>query len=200
MHRVYNSAFMNMLKNEDNANYRSVMKNTLEFKPEILKRFVNFMNNPDEDTAVAQFGKDGKYFGVAIIMSTMRACRCSVNGQVEGLRKNTAWSIAGHIGTRNPNNGWSTATSARFFRCSANVISSPRSRIFTCTTCSPRRHVVEDVFAYSNRSGDERSLVVYHNKWATCRGWIRTSVGYNGKTGRGEERTFMRKCSATRSR
>ena len=57
MHRVYNSAFMNMLRDEDNAKYRSVMKNTLEFDPEVLKRFVNFMNNPDERTAVDQFGK-----------------------------------------------------------------------------------------------------------------------------------------------
>ncbi|MDR3174721.1 MAG: alpha-amylase, partial [Treponema sp.] len=56
MHRVYNSAFMNMLKNEENGKYRATIKNTLEFDPEILKRFVNFMNNPDEETAVAQFG------------------------------------------------------------------------------------------------------------------------------------------------
>ena len=46
MHRVYNSAFMNMLRDEDNAKYRAVMKNTMEFDLEILKRFVNFMNNP----------------------------------------------------------------------------------------------------------------------------------------------------------
>ena len=64
MHRVYNSAFMNMLRDEDNAKYRQVMKNTLEFDPEVLRRFVNFMNNPDERTAVDQFGKGDKYFGV----------------------------------------------------------------------------------------------------------------------------------------
>src|SRR6185437_9547782 len=52
MHRVYNSAFMNMLRDEENANYRSVIKNTLEFDPDVLKRYVNFMNNPDERTAV----------------------------------------------------------------------------------------------------------------------------------------------------
>jgi len=46
MHRVYNSAFMNMLHTEDNANYRMTIKNVLEFSPEVLKRFVNFMNNP----------------------------------------------------------------------------------------------------------------------------------------------------------
>jgi len=33
MHRVYNSAFMNMMRDEENAKYRSVIKNTLEFDP-----------------------------------------------------------------------------------------------------------------------------------------------------------------------
>ena len=56
MHRVYNSAFMNMLKMEDNAKYRQTIKNVLEYSPQILKRFVNFMSNPDERTAVEQFG------------------------------------------------------------------------------------------------------------------------------------------------
>ena len=46
IHRVYNSAFMNMLRDEKNTEYRLVIKNTIEFNPEILKRYVNFMNNP----------------------------------------------------------------------------------------------------------------------------------------------------------
>ena len=50
MHRVYNSAFMHMLRDEDGAGYRKVIKETLEFDPEILKRYVNFMSNPDEKT------------------------------------------------------------------------------------------------------------------------------------------------------
>ena len=33
MHRVYNSAFMHMFKDEENSEYRSVMKKTLEFDP-----------------------------------------------------------------------------------------------------------------------------------------------------------------------
>ena len=57
MHRVYNSAFMNMMRDEENAKYRSVIKNTLEFDPDIMKRYVNFMSNPDERTAIDQFGK-----------------------------------------------------------------------------------------------------------------------------------------------
>ena len=57
MHRVYNSAFMHMLRDEDNASYGEPIKETLEFDPEILKRYVNFMSNPDEATAVEQFGE-----------------------------------------------------------------------------------------------------------------------------------------------
>ena len=62
---------MHMLRDEDNAGYRRVLRETLEFDPEILKRYVNFMNNPDEKTAVEQFGKGDKYFGVATLMITM---------------------------------------------------------------------------------------------------------------------------------
>ena len=85
MHRVYNSAFMVMLRDEDNAKYRQVVKNTLEFDPEILKRYVNFMNNPDERTAVDQFGKGDKYFGVCTLMATMPGLPMFGHGQVEGF-------------------------------------------------------------------------------------------------------------------
>jgi hypothetical protein len=82
MHRVYNSAFMNMMRDEENAKYRSVMKNTLEFDPEIMKRFVNFMNNPDEETAVAQFGKGDKYFGITTVMVTLPGLPMLGHGQI----------------------------------------------------------------------------------------------------------------------
>jgi hypothetical protein len=36
--------------------------------------------------------------------------------------------------------------------------------------------VNEDVFAYSNRHGDERGLVLYHNRYAKTAGWVRTST------------------------
>src|SRR6185436_13155452 len=84
MHRVYNSAFMNMMRDEQNANYRSVIKNTLEFDPEVLKRYVNFMNNPDERTAVDQFGTGDKYFGVCTLMVTLPGLPMFVHCQIEG--------------------------------------------------------------------------------------------------------------------
>ncbi len=85
MHRVYNSAFMHMLRDEDGAAaIDGSIKETLEFDPEILKRYVNFMNNPDEKTAVEQFGKGDKYFGVAMVMATIPGLPMLGHGQVEG--------------------------------------------------------------------------------------------------------------------
>ena len=193
MHRVYNSAFMNMLKNEDNANYRSVMKNTLEFNPEILKRFVNFMNNPDEDTAVAQFGKGDKYFGVCTLMATLPGLPMFGHGQLEGFTEK--------YGMEYRRAYWDEAVDGDLVRrhereifplLRRRYLFAEAQRFFLYDVFSPEGHVNEDVFAYSNASGDERVLVLYHNKFATARGWVRTSVGFAGRTGRGEERALMR--------
>ncbi|MCE1190416.1 MAG: alpha-amylase [Ignavibacteria bacterium] len=85
MHRVYNSAFMHMFMREENYKYKELIRNTLEFNPEILKRYVNFMSNPDEETAVNQFGKGDKYFGVSVMMITLPGLPMFAHGQVEGF-------------------------------------------------------------------------------------------------------------------
>jgi hypothetical protein len=43
--------------------------------------------------------------------------------------------------------------------------------------------VNEDVFAFSNGDHGEHALIVYHNKYAETRGWIRMSVGTPVKSG-----------------
>jgi hypothetical protein len=58
---------------------------------------------------------------------------------------------------------------------------------------APEGHVNENVFAYSNRSGDERSLIIYHNKYESARGWVRSSVAYSIKVGEGDVRTLIQK-------
>ena len=95
MHRVYNSAFMHMLRDENGAGYRKLMRDTLEFDPEILKRYVNFMSNPDEKTAVEQFGKGDKYFGVATVMATMPGLPMPVTGRSKASARSTGWSSDG---------------------------------------------------------------------------------------------------------
>ena len=194
MHRVYNSAFMNMLRDEENAKYRSVMKNTLEFDPEVLKRFVNFMNNPDERTAVDQFGKDDKYFGVCTLMVTMPGLPMFGHGQIEGFTekygmeyRRAYWDEQpeAHLIGRHQREIFPLLHRRHLF---ADVQHFLLYDFFTA-----EGHVNEDVLAYSNRNGSERVLVIYHNRLASARGWIRTSVAYSVKTGESDERTLTRK-------
>ena len=46
---------------------------------------------------------------------------------------------------------------------------------------TPDGTVNEDVFAYSNGHGNERALIIYHNKFAETRGWIKISAPYIDK-------------------
>jgi glycosidase len=194
MHRVYNSAFMNMLKDEENSKYRSVIKNTLEFNPEVLKRFVNFMSNPDEETAVTQFGKGDKYFGVCTMMVTMPGLPMFAHGQVEGFNEKYGMEYRYAKWDEQPSQELIQRHEREIFplmkrrHLFADVQNFLLYDFFT-----PEGYVNEDVFAYSNRVGDERALIIYHNKYASARGWIRSSVAYSVKTGEGDERTLIQK-------
>jgi hypothetical protein len=48
---------------------------------------------------------------------------------------------------------------------------------------TPQAIVNEDVFAYSNRLGNERGLVIYNNKYAHTSGWIKVSAAAMDKIG-----------------
>ncbi len=43
------------------------------------------MNNPDEETAVDQFGKGDKYFGICALMATLPGLPMFGHGQIEGF-------------------------------------------------------------------------------------------------------------------
>ncbi len=45
------------------------------------------MNNPDEQTAVEQFGKEGKYFGASVLLVTMPGLPMFGHGQIEGFHE-----------------------------------------------------------------------------------------------------------------
>ncbi len=192
MHRVYNSAFMNMLRDEDNAKYRSVMKNTLEFDPLILRRFVNFMNNPDEETAVTQFGKGEKYFGICMLLATLPGLPMFGHGQIEGFSekygmeyRRSYWDEEVDLGLFNHHKGMI------FPLLRKRYIFSEVTNFLLYDFYSPQGYVNEDVFAYSNRSGNEKALIIYHNKYAEINGWIKKSVAFITKNG--DEETLVQK-------
>jgi len=180
MHRVYNSAFMNMLKNEENQKYRATIKNTMEFDPEILKRFVNFMNNPDEETAVAQFGKGDKYFGICTLLVTMPGLPMFGHGQIEGFEEKYGMEYRrayrdevpdGYLVGRHEYEIFPLMKRRALFSGSAQF----RLYDLYCEDGS----VNENIFAYSNRAWingrDERALIFYNNSYFETSGWIKAS-------------------------
>src|SRR5437868_3319607 len=182
MHRVYNSAFMNMLRDEENANYRNVIKNTIEFDPEILKRYVNFMNNPDERTAVDQFGKGDKYFGVCTLMATLPGLPMFGHGQVEGFteRYGMEYRRAYHDESADP---WLVSRHERQIAplLHRRPLFAEVRNFLLYDFYTDSGSVNENVFAYSNSMGGQRALVVYNNKFATAHGWIRISTSFAEK-------------------
>jgi hypothetical protein len=186
MHRVYNSAFMNMLRDEENANYRSVLKKTLEFDPEVLKRYVNFMNNPDERTAVDQFGKGDKYFGVCTLLATLPGLPMFGHGQVEGFGERYGMEYRRSYHEETPD-GWLVARHEREIAplLHRRALFAEARDFLLYDFFADEGWVNEDVFAYSNRLGAERALVVYNNRYNDTRGWIRSSCAYAEKTGDG---------------
>ncbi|MFH2052781.1 MAG: alpha-amylase family glycosyl hydrolase [bacterium] len=184
MHRVYNSAFMNMLKMEDNQKYRQTLKNVLEFSPGILQRFVNFMNNPDERTAVEQFGRGDKYFGCMVMMVTLPGLPMIGHGQIEGFTEK--------YGMEYRKAYWDE-------KIDQDMVRRHEREIFPLMR---RRHlfsgaenfalfdfehdqgwVDENVFAYANGRGHERVLIIYNNAYESTSGRIKLSSAINRGSG-----------------
>lgn len=192
MHRVYNSAFMNMLRDEDNAGYRRVMRDTLEFDPQIINRYVNFLNNPDEKTAVEQFGKSDKYFGVCAMAATLPGLPMFGHGQFEGFTEKYGMEYRRAYYNESPDTGLiehhervivPVLKQRRVFAGSENFLLYD----FVDDTGA----LNENVFAYTNGIGAERGLFVYHNQQATTRGRIKESVAFAQKTGERDEKVLV---------
>ncbi len=187
MHRVYNSAFMNMLKNEENAKYRELLKNTLAYDPQILKRYVNFMNNPDEETAVAQFGKGDKYFGVCTLMVTLPGLPMFGHGQVEGFREKYGMEYRRAYLDETEDQGLIARHEQEIFPLmKQRHLFAEVDHFQLYDVIDDTGTIQENLYAFSNGAGDSRTLVLYNNSLQPAAGWIRFSVPKAVKTENGQ--------------
>ncbi len=176
MHRVYNSAFMNMLMREENSKYRELIKNTLEFEPGILKRYVNFMSNPDEETAIKQFGSGDKYFGVLTMMVTLPGLPMFAHGQIEGLHEKYGMEYKRAYYDEHPNQYLVERHKREIFPLLAKRKLFAEVDNFHFFDFMENGEVNENVFAYVNKLGNERAIVFYNNKYDRANGKIELSV------------------------
>jgi glycosidase len=179
MHRVYNSAFMNMLRDEENAKFRQLIKNTLEFDPEILRRYVNFISNPDERTAVDQFGKGDKYFGVCTIMATIPGLPMFGHGQIEGYTEKYGMEYKRAYYDEKPDQDLIARHEREIFPIvRKRALFAGIEDFYLYDFFTGHGNVDENVIAFTNGLGSDRVLVAYHNHYGETSGWIKTSCAY----------------------
>jgi len=176
MHRVYNSAFMHMMMKEENDKYRQLVKNTLEFNPEILKRYVNFMSNPDEETAINQFGKGDKYFGVAVMMVTMPGLPMFGHGQIEGFSEKYGMEYKQAYYNESSDEHLLWRHNKEIFPLMKMRHLFSQIENFEFYDFYDSTGIVnQNVYAFSNRNGYESVLVLYNNSYYETEGYIKYS-------------------------
>ncbi len=178
MHRVYNSAFMHRLRDEDNAAFRAMIAEILAFDPEILKRYVNFLTNPDEVPAIEHLGAGDKYFALCTLLATLPGLPLFGHGQIEGLKEKYGMEYARAYVDEQPDLGVVECHERRIaplLRRRALFAGCDGFRLYNARG---EHGVLEDVIAFSNRAGGERALVLVHNRHATVRGRLHAAVPY----------------------
>jgi len=85
MDRVYNSAFMNLLKNEENEQFKRIFREMSAIQQDTLEHLVNYQTTPDEDSAKHLFGTGEKYFGVCTLLATLPGLPMFGHGQLQGF-------------------------------------------------------------------------------------------------------------------
>jgi glycosidase len=173
MHRVYNSAFMHMLRDEETREFREYLRGIVATDPARLGRFINFMTTPDEAPAILQFGHLDKYFGVATLLATLPGTPLFGHGQIEGAREK--------YGMEFRQSYWEDDTDPEMTRRHETDIAPllKRRHIFSGTEHFalldfqlPDGSIDENVIAYSNRNGDEKALVVYNHTMERTAGTV----------------------------
>jgi glycosidase len=172
MHRVYNSAFMHMLRDEKNAEYQQVIRETVSFDARILGRYVNFMNNPDERSAIDQFGSHDKYFGIATMLATLPGLPMFGHGQFEGYSEQYGMEFRRAQRDERPDPAlvdrhrreispllherWRFSGASGFHQLTALEGGGPSSDVFT---------YANDAQSGPRGASERRSLVVYLNRY-----------------------------------
>ncbi len=187
MHRVYNSAFMHQLRDEENAKFRDYLKEILQTNPAMLERFVNFLTTPDEPPAVLQFGREQKYLGACRLLACMPGLPLFGHGQWEGLGEHYGMDIA-HPTQPEAIDAELVARHDRHIQpllMQRSRFSSAES--FYLYDFVGENGINENVIVFSSSAGEDHSLVVFNNAPCPAQGSLTHSVPQlNGAAGGGE--------------
>ena len=164
MHRVYNSAFMNLLRDEENAQFSDYLKNILKSDPLVLERFVNYLTTPDEMSAAEQFGTAEKYFGMCTLLATMPGLPMIGHGQIEGFSErygmdfmSSLWDEAPSESLMDAHNKWIAPLLCQRDRFSK------ASHFLLIEIEDLEGMVADDVIGFVNQVNGQNSMVLFNN-------------------------------------
>jgi hypothetical protein len=122
---------------------------------------------------VAQFGKGDKYFGIATLLVTMPGLPMFGHGQIEGFEEKYGMEYRRSYKDEKPDGFFIDRHEREIFPLMKKRHLFSGSADFNLYDLfTPDGSVNENVFAYSNRSGDDRALILYNNAYTQTSGWI----------------------------
>jgi hypothetical protein len=164
IHKVYNSAFMHHLRDEENTALRQYLIDIQNHNPAVLERFVNFLTTPDEKPAAESFGKSAKYFGACALMVSLPGMPLFGHGQIEGFCEHYGMDVAKPSLQEHPDTVFIEEHKrliSPLLLQRARFSSADNLVLFDFLTTS--QEVNENVIVFSNQAGDMKTLILFNN-------------------------------------
>jgi len=177
MHRVYNSAFLNHLRCDENAKLRGYFIEILGSNRKMLDSFVNYLTTPDESPAAVSFGKGKRYFGVCSLLAVLPGLPLIGHGQFEGYSEQYGMDFARPLQDEKPD--------LRFLNDHRRLITplleqrsrfsdSKNLKMFDFVDTSLKFD--ENVYIFFNKINSQRSLIIFNNQDKEVSGKIKRSA------------------------
>ncbi len=174
MDRVYNSAFMNLLRDEENEKFKQFIKDIIVIDPLFLERLVNYQSTPDEESAINQFGNKEKYFSICTLLATMPGLPMFGHGQFEGYKERYGMDFLQPHLKETPDEDLITGHKELIQPLLENRSKYSCSKNFKLHDYYyPNGKINNNVIAYSNQNENYHSLVIYNNADRQSDGFIK---------------------------
>jgi len=173
MDRVYNSAFMNFLRDGNNKKFKQFIKDICGWDPYFMEHLVNYQSTPDEEPASNQFGDDKKYLGVCTLLATFPGLPMFGHGQIEGYKERYGMDFLQPHLHEKPRDEMIHIHQSKIkplLDIRHKFSGSKNFRLHDYFL--PTKNVANDVIAFSNKNGDYLSLIIFNNSKNQFDGYI----------------------------
>ncbi|TNE91637.1 MAG: 4-alpha-glucanotransferase [Deltaproteobacteria bacterium] len=176
LHRVYWSAFRDWIRDGRHAEHKSWLEDALAKEPELLGRLCLFLSNPDEKSAATAFGTGARYLAAATLQVTLPGLPLLAHGQVDGLPEQYGMEFSRPHLIDPPDERMEALHEARLLPLLARRALFGAVDGFRLYRFLSGPHAQDCVYAYTQKRGEHRALIVVNSSPEPRRGRLHTSV------------------------